>query len=177
MSLSLMIYMFIFIRTGKDRKERDKIRFFVLFIIATQGWMTEKKMALYLYCSSCFPHYCITKTNTTYQIMVPFVCTFSCSRWNNNVKCYFEIIWHHMVLHFHTYYHWYSLYFTMQQLRILVSIVNFVFHHAATQNPSIYCQFRISSCGNSESWSRHQIYDTSFFYIMKCVFYAYDKLL
>ena len=49
MSLSLMIYMFILIRTGKDRKERDKIGFFVLFIKSTQGRMTEKKMALYFY--------------------------------------------------------------------------------------------------------------------------------
>ena len=96
MSLSLMIYMFILIRTGKDRKERDKIRFFVLFIIATQGGMTEKKMALYLYHSSHFPHYCITKTNTTYQIIVPFVCMFSYSRWNNNVKCYF---WDYLASH------------------------------------------------------------------------------
>ena len=47
MSLSLMIYMLILIRMGKDRKERDKIGFFVLFIKSTQGGMTEKKMALY----------------------------------------------------------------------------------------------------------------------------------
>ena len=112
--------MFILIRMGKDRKERDKIRFFVLFIIATQGGMTEKKMALYLYCGSRFSHYFITKANTTCQIIVPFVCTFSCSRWNNN---------------FHSYYHWYGSSFTMRQLNILVSIVNFEFHHAATQNP------------------------------------------
>ena len=39
-----------------------------------------------------------------------------------------------------------NLNFTMRQLNILVSIVNFEFHHVATQ----------------ESWSRHQICDTSF---------------
>ena len=35
LSLSLMIYMFILIRTGKDRKDRDKIGFFVIFIEIT----------------------------------------------------------------------------------------------------------------------------------------------
>ena len=41
-----MIYMFILIRTGKDRKDRDKIGFFVMFIKLTQYGVTEKKMAL-----------------------------------------------------------------------------------------------------------------------------------
>ena len=56
MSLSLMIYMFILIRTGKDRKERDKIGFFVLIINSTQGEITEKKMALSFYRGSHFFH-------------------------------------------------------------------------------------------------------------------------
>ena len=43
-----MIYMFILIRTGIDRKERDKIGFFVIFIKSTQG-MTEKKKAQYFH--------------------------------------------------------------------------------------------------------------------------------
>ena len=56
MSLSLMIYMFILIQTGKNRKERDKIGFFVLFVNSTQGWITEKKMALSFYHGSHFFH-------------------------------------------------------------------------------------------------------------------------
>ena len=36
LSLSLMIYMFILIRMGKDRKDRDKIGFFVMFIEITR---------------------------------------------------------------------------------------------------------------------------------------------
>ena len=44
-----MIYMFILIRTGKDRTDRDKIGFFVMFIKSTQGGLTEKKMALYFH--------------------------------------------------------------------------------------------------------------------------------
>ena len=37
MSLSLMFYMFILIRMGKDRKDRDKFGFFVMFIKSTQS--------------------------------------------------------------------------------------------------------------------------------------------
>ena len=40
--------MFILIRTGKDRKDRDKIGFFVMFIKSTWG-MEEKKEALYFH--------------------------------------------------------------------------------------------------------------------------------
>ena len=48
---------------------------------------------------------------------------------------------------------------------ILLLIVFFKFHHAATQNPDVYGPKQNSPCGNSISWSRHQICDTSFFYI------------
>ena len=55
--------MFILIRMGKDRKDRDKIGFFVMFIKSTRG-MTEKKEALYFHCSSCnnvlHSYYCLT---------------------------------------------------------------------------------------------------------------------
>ena len=48
----------------------------------------------------------------------------------------------------------------MQQLGILASIVKYLFHHAATQNPGIYCQILISPCSNSESW--HLLSNTYF---------------
>ena len=40
-------------------------------------------------------------------------------------------------------------------------IVNYNFHHAATQDP--FVNYNFSPCGNSRSWSQHQICDTSFF--------------
>ena len=46
LSLSLMIYMFILIRMGKDR---DKIGFFTMFIELKRYGVIEKKMALYFF--------------------------------------------------------------------------------------------------------------------------------
>ena len=57
MSLSLMIYMFILIRTGRDRKKRDRIRFFVLIVNSTQGGITEKNGSIIL---SHFPFFPLT---------------------------------------------------------------------------------------------------------------------
>ena len=50
-------------------------------------------------------------------------------------------------------------------LILLLIIVFFKFHHAATPNPDVYGSKQNSPRGNSISWSRHQICDTSFFYI------------
>ena len=57
----------------------------------------------------------------------------------------------------------YGLSFTTWQPKILLS--NNSVHPAAPQNTTFACQFPISPCSNSGSWSWHQICDTSSFYI------------
>ena len=57
--------MFILIRMGKDRKDRDKIGFFVRFIKSTWG-MTEKKEALYFHRSSYEKFSTLIKSNNLF---------------------------------------------------------------------------------------------------------------
>ena len=57
--------MYILIRIGKDRKDRDKIGFFVLFIESTRG-MTEKKEALYFHHGSYEKFFTLIKSDNLF---------------------------------------------------------------------------------------------------------------
>ena len=128
-------------------------------------------MALYFYCSYHFSHYNITKTMSLYQFLLSM--------------CFAVLVGIALVIvsAFHRLYFLLSIYgssFTTWQPKILSS--NNSVYPAAPQNTTFACQFPIftmwqlrilvsivnfkfSSCGNSISWSRHQICDTSSFYI------------
>ena len=158
--------MFMMIRMGKRKKDRDKDwTLCKVLIMLTQYGVSEKKMALYFPCSSCWKvlHHAQFVTKSLLLIPVIFMeqflllsqyCSFSFSQ-VTSFYCPFRLYWHHTISLLSTFiitqdlivnYNFHHIaaqnpvfhftrYFIMQQLNILLSIYNF--HHAATQNPIV----------------------------------------
>ena len=69
---------------------------------------------------------------------------------------------------------WFQL-FSLNNFFLFSYLLVSYLHHAATQNP-YFNQSLLSPCGNTRSWSWHQICDTSFFlFIVK--FYDWSNFL
>ena len=141
--------MFILIRIGKDRKDRDKIGFFVLFIESTWG-MTEKKEALYFHCGSYEKFFTLIKSDNLFifQNNVSYEQEFLYKTANvlsfpaasqvyllsssiytmQQLKILSSIDVYPTVSHCHSI-------STMQKCKFLISIVLHKLHHAATQHP------------------------------------------
>ena len=106
----------------------------------TQYGVSEKKMALYFLCGSCYRVLHHTQFVIKSLLWIPVIymelflllhqyCSFSFSQ-VTDFFCQFRLYWHHMIG-------------LLSNHKILLSII-------------------ISSCSNSKSWSWHQICDTSF---------------
>ena len=134
-----MIYMFTLIRMGKDSKDRDKDWILCIYNINTMGDIRKENGSIFslqfpLKCSP--PHYFynkVTYIESDFMLTVPLSILF-------------------FLYSQSTYY--------IRLDRLQANSVLSTVHSAVTQTLLF---FIFSSCGNSKSWSQHQICDTSFF--------------
>ena len=145
---------------GWNRKDIDRTKLFVIFNIKK---ITENGIGTIFH--SLLPLWSFSTTKSFFCILCPYELNYV----TVSLFCLFSLNCSSLIS-----YSLVSLVFTMWQHKILVSVIHY-FHHAATQDPGLsYSLF--SPCGNTRSWSRHQICDTSFFlFILK--FYDWSNLL